>query len=566
MSANFSNPTTSSTYTNFVTEVKDRDDDIVKGMDPAVVTPTNVPTNALRWNSVNKYWEKYNGTSWAAMSTDYAITITGSAAKWTTARTITLGTDLTGNVSLDGSANVTLNATLNTVTAAKGGTGQTTYAVGDLLYANTTTTLAKLADVATGNSLISGGVGVAPSWGKVGLTTHVSGTLAVGNGGTGATTLTGVVYGNGTGAMTAATGAQLSSAIGATYVQNANFATDAGTLDTLDSTAFVTRPVANGRNGAKGLVRAGDVDGSSDYSYMVRATWDGSRWLLRGYGPNADTTFHAAARVEFADAATSATSATTATTATNWGTYGGVPTAGSVPGVNGIPRADANGYTFFNYINSNTSASENPTIGQVIVTNNSDNAYYRKASIAHLTSAVQANASGSWGINITGSSASTTGASTSCSGNAATVTHNASRTDATAYPVVWMSGANSPAYSCASVTITSSTGQLTAGILYSNGNVTAYSDERVKTNWRSFGPDFIERLALVKSGTYDRTDTELTQVGVGAQSLQRVMPHAIQEGEDGKLSVAYGQAALAACVEMAKEIVALRERLAKLEA
>lgn len=70
---------------------------------------------------------------------------------------------------------------LSTITAAKGGTGQTSYAVGDLLYANTTTTLAKLADVATGNAVISGGVGVAPSWGKIGLATHVSGVLPVAN-------------------------------------------------------------------------------------------------------------------------------------------------------------------------------------------------------------------------------------------------------------------------------------------------------------------------------------------------------------------------------------------------
>ena len=71
-----------------------------------------------------------------------------------------------------------------TVPATAGGTGQTSYAVGDLIYANTTTTLAKLADVATGNALISGGVSTAPSWGKIGLTTHVSGTLPVANGGT----------------------------------------------------------------------------------------------------------------------------------------------------------------------------------------------------------------------------------------------------------------------------------------------------------------------------------------------------------------------------------------------
>jgi hypothetical protein len=73
--------------------------------------------------------------------------------------------------------------------ATKGGTGQSSYAVGDLLYAGTTSTVSKLADVATGNVLISGGVDTAPSYGKVGLTTHVSGTLPVANGGTGQTSV-----------------------------------------------------------------------------------------------------------------------------------------------------------------------------------------------------------------------------------------------------------------------------------------------------------------------------------------------------------------------------------------
>lgn len=71
------------------------------------------------------------------------------------------------------------------VNVADGGTGITTYTTGDLLYANSATTLSKLSDVAVGNALISGGVGVAPSWGKIGLTTHVSGVLPIANGGTG---------------------------------------------------------------------------------------------------------------------------------------------------------------------------------------------------------------------------------------------------------------------------------------------------------------------------------------------------------------------------------------------
>jgi hypothetical protein len=81
----------------------------------------------------------------------------------------------------------------DTIAASSGGTGQASYAVGDLLYASTTTTLSKLADVAVGNALISGGVGAAPSWGKVGLATHVSGTLPVVNGGTGATSTSGAL-------------------------------------------------------------------------------------------------------------------------------------------------------------------------------------------------------------------------------------------------------------------------------------------------------------------------------------------------------------------------------------
>jgi hypothetical protein len=85
------------------------------------------------------------------------------------------------------------------VPATAGGTGQTSYAVGDLLYADTTTTLAKLPDVATGNALISGGVGVAPSYGKIGLTTHVSGVLPVANVGTNASAASITAFNNITG-------------------------------------------------------------------------------------------------------------------------------------------------------------------------------------------------------------------------------------------------------------------------------------------------------------------------------------------------------------------------------
>jgi len=72
------------------------------------------------------------------------------------------------------------------------------------------------------------------------LISGLTGTLPVANGGTGATTLSGVVYGNGTSAMTAATGAQISTAIGATFVTNATNATTATTAGSATTASSAT--------------------------------------------------------------------------------------------------------------------------------------------------------------------------------------------------------------------------------------------------------------------------------------------------------------------------------------
>lgn len=67
--------------------------------------------------------------------------------------------------------------------AAGGGTGQSSYAVGDLLYASASTTLSKLADVATGSVLVSGGVTTAPAYSSS-PTISTSVTTPIINGGT----------------------------------------------------------------------------------------------------------------------------------------------------------------------------------------------------------------------------------------------------------------------------------------------------------------------------------------------------------------------------------------------
>ena len=203
----------------------------------------------------------------------------------------TLGSELAINIT-DGklfykdNANVVQVIGWKVVPATAGGTGQTSYTVGDILYANTTTSLAKLPDIATGNALISGGVGVAPSWGKIGLTTHVTGTLPVANGGTGQSsnlTQYGVIYGSTTAAM-ASTAAGTS-----TQVLHGN-ASGAPTWSAVSLTADVsgTLPIANGGTNATATPTAGGVSYGTGTAFAFTAAGT-SNYLLQSAGSGAPT-------------------------------------------------------------------------------------------------------------------------------------------------------------------------------------------------------------------------------------------------------------------------------------
>ena len=79
-------------------------------------------------------------------------------------------------------------------------------AQGDTLYATSTTVLSRLAKDANDSRVLTNtGTNNNPAWAQVTLTTGVTGTLPVGNGGSGATSLTdgGILLGSGTAAVTA---------------------------------------------------------------------------------------------------------------------------------------------------------------------------------------------------------------------------------------------------------------------------------------------------------------------------------------------------------------------------
>jgi hypothetical protein len=110
--------------------------------------------------------------------------------------------------------------------------------------------------------------------------------------------------------------------------------------------------------------------------------------------------------------------------------------------------------------------------------------------------------------------------------------------------------------SAALVTLSDASGNLSA-----TGNVSGSSDETLKTNWQDLPSTFLESLASLKRGVYDRVDVQLRQVGVSAQSLEAFLPDAVTTDVNGKKAVAYGNAALVACAELASRLLAVEAEI-----
>lgn len=157
--------------------------------------------------------------AWAQAGTVFSVAISGG----------TTGISVSGSP-ITTSGTITLSGTL---VAANGGTGIASYTIGDILYASGATALSKLAGVATGNVLLSGGVATAPAWGQVGLTTHVTGTLPVANGGTNSTSIgsSGQVLYNSSGSVSGGTGTTWNNATQSLRIDGASAAATYGTLN-----------------------------------------------------------------------------------------------------------------------------------------------------------------------------------------------------------------------------------------------------------------------------------------------------------------------------------------------
>jgi len=86
------------------------------------------------------------------------------------------------------------------------------------------------------------------------------------------------------------------------------------------------------------------------------------------------------------------------------------------------------------------------------------------------------------------------------------------------------------------LTHTSNTLTVAGGNLVCSGNITAFSDRKLKKNIKTLDG---KKVLKMRGVSYDRIDTDSKGSGVIAQELQEIAPELVKDN-DGTLSVAYG--------------------------
>lgn len=182
----------------------------------AVTNATNA-TNVLGGSTGSLvYQNAANATSTLGLgTTNYVLTAGSAAPQWVAQSTLTAGTATAVGGGLANQIPVQTGA------GATGFIAAPTTASTFLQWNGTGFTWAAASGTAGVSSFQTTLSGLTPSTASTGAVT-LAGTLNPSSGGTGVTSITGLVFGNGTSAMSAATGAQIASALGTTAVTNAN--------------------------------------------------------------------------------------------------------------------------------------------------------------------------------------------------------------------------------------------------------------------------------------------------------------------------------------------------------
>ena len=170
---------------------------------------------------------------------------------------------------------------------------------------------------------------------------------------------------------------------------------------------------------------------------------------------------------------------------------------------------------------------------------------------------------GSYGLTAANATNATTAAS--CSGNSATATNPQSGGSFITSSNIGSQSVNFANSASTATTATTATtaNALNAGNSYSvasltaSGNITAFSDERLKTDVQTFS-NALATVQALRGVSYIKDGQ--AQVGVIAQEVQKVLPQVVQDNPNSYLSVAYGNI-VGVLIEAVKELKAEVEEL-----
>jgi hypothetical protein len=89
------------------------------------------------------------------------------------------------------------------------------------------------------------------------------------------------------------------------------------------------------------------------------------------------------------------------------------------------------------------------------------------------------------------------------------------------------------------------------------GNITAYSDSRLKNNIKTINGG-LDKVLAMRGVSFDMNG--ISNIGVVAQEIQQILPELVLENSDGMLSVSYGNI-VAVLIEAVKELNAQIQEL-----